>query len=314
MSAKALFARLLQAANKGRGLGSGFKGSAPLRTGFQVNAGNILGGGLQALGGLGALNRFIKGDVEGAAADAMLMAPLKYFAPAGGLLLTTEGLFPRSAGDGTLRGKPISLAEDLNRLAQDRARGDRAIQQSGGRTGEAYIGTGLQSDNPFRAQTGLHDFGGTQPVVLSEPPVDGSTLSGSNPRNTDLPVSAEQVAPVDPYAYQLSMYGQGRQAANTQEAMDKVRDLGLAINRAQNPQFYRESFNPLMAATFPERYQKTADNFVVQGGIQVPSAMTDKDSRAELLQSEQEANIERLDEATSAMERLLEDLKRKGGN
>ena len=157
----------------------------------------------------------------------------------------------------------------------------------------------------YNTQTGKYTFDSS---------VDRSTTPTSDPRNTDLPVSAEQVAPVDPYAYQLSVYGQGRQAANSQEAMNKVRDLGLAIHQAKYPQFYRESYNPLMAATFPERYQKTADNFVVQGGIQVPSAMTNKDSRAELLQSEQEANIERLDEATSAMERLLEDLKRKGGN
>jgi hypothetical protein len=156
----------------------------------------------------------------------------------------------------------------------------------------------------YNTQTGKYTFDSSV--------VDRSTTPTSDPRNTDLPVSAEQVAPVDPYAYQLSVYGQGRQAANSQEAMNKVRDLGLAINQAKYPQFYRESYNPLMAATFPERYQKTPENFVVQQGIQVPSAMTAKDSRAELLQSEEEANIERLDQSTAAVEAFLANYLNKG--
>jgi hypothetical protein len=162
------------------------------------------------------------------------------------------------------------------------------------------------------------DWEGLDPMFVevlkrsNSPVVDRSTTPTSDPRNTDLPVSAEQVAPVDPYAYQLSVYGQGRQAANSQEAMNKVRDLGLAIHQAKYPQFYRESYNPLMAATFPERYQKTPENFVVQQGIQVPSAMTAKDSRAELLQSEEEANIERLDQSTAAVEAFLANYLNKG--
>ena len=103
MSAKALFARFLQ--------------NAPMRTGFKFSPVGMLDVGSSALGALGAIDKLRKGDFKGAAADAMFMAPLKPLAAAGGLLFTTEGLFPRSAGDGTLKGKPLSLAEDLNQLA-----------------------------------------------------------------------------------------------------------------------------------------------------------------------------------------------------
>lgn len=150
-------------------------------------------------------------------------------------------------------------------------------------------------------------------VPTYNPPVaDGSTVPTANPQNTDLPPSSEQVAPVDPYAYSLSIYGQGRQAADSQEAMNKVRDLGLAINQAKYSQFYRESYNPLMAATFPERYQKTPENFVVQQGIQVPVAMTAKDSQAELFAAEEDANVKRLDQSSQRVEEFLKDYLSKG--
>ena len=345
MSIPAIFNRLLQAATKSRGVLGGpvrsnvprnfsplgqaprtappvgratlssdplrsIVGNPPTRTGFKLTPGGVVGGSLSALGGLSAINKLRKGDFQGAAVDSMLMAPLPYLAGAAGLFAVGEGLFTPSAGDATLKNKPISLA-------QDRLRGDRAIQQGGGRTGEAYVGTGLPSEDRLRGDRAIQQGGGRTGEAyvgtgVDFSLVDRSTTPTSDPRNTDLPVSAEQVAPVDPYAYQLSVYGQGRQAANSQEAMDKVRDLGLAINRAQNPQFYRESYNPLMAATFPERYQKTPENFVVQQGIQVPSAMTAKDSRAELLQSEEEANIERLDQSTAAVEAFLANYLNKG--
>ena len=119
----------------------------------------------------------------------------------------------------------------------------------------------------------------------------------ASPTRQDLPASAEQVAPVDPYAYQLSVYGQGRQAADSQEAQKKVADLGLAINKAMYPQFSNESYNPLMAATFPERYQKTPENFVVQNGIQSPRSMINGDNSEALAAAREEQDIYRMDVA-----------------
>ena len=52
---------------------------------------------------------------------------------------------------------------------------------------------------------------------------------------------------MDPYAYQLQVYGQGRQAAASQESQAAVRDLGLAIHQRLYPQFYadKKTFLPL---------------------------------------------------------------------
>jgi hypothetical protein len=82
--------------------------------------------------------------------------------------------------------------------------------------------------------------------------------------------------------------------------MDAVRDLGMSIHQAANPQMYEESYNPLMAATFPERYTKTPEDFIVQGGIQAPRGMSDKDARqatafGNKIQTMQSAEVEPMD-------------------
>ena len=147
----------------------------------------------------------------------------------------------------------------------------------------------------FSRETGKYTFDSDR--FTAKPP--------ASPTQTDLPPSSEQVAPVDPYAYQLSVYGQGRQAAASQEAQKKVADLGLAINRAMYPQFSRESYNPLMAATFPERYQKTPEDFVVQNGIQSPRSMINGDNSEALLAQEEENNIYKMD---VAVDEVLKDV------
>jgi hypothetical protein len=270
-----------------------------------LNFGNLVRGGLPALAAEGALmlgDRLIpggvpseiRGAVQGGAWGSMLGPAGTTFGVLAGADLANER--GRGAGSmtgeferGTLKLDPL----EARRLYMDQVPGPVRSMDNDADDAATY-----------NTQTGKYTFDSSV--------VDRSTTPTSDPRNTDLPVSAEQVAPVDPYAYQLSVYGQGRQAANSQEAMNKVRDLGLAIHQAKYPQFYRESYNPLMAATFPERYQKTPENFVVQQGIQVPSAMTAKDSRAELLQSEEEANIERLDQSTAAVEAFLANYLNKG--
>ncbi len=44
---------------------------------------------------------------------------------------------------------------------------------------------------------------------------------------------------MDPYAYQLNVYGQGRQDAATQSSQAAVRDLGLSIHRQMYPDLYK---------------------------------------------------------------------------
>jgi hypothetical protein len=67
----------------------------------------------------------------------------------------------------------------------------------------------------------------------------------ANPANTVLPPNAEQVLQADP----MQIYEQARSAAvgQDQNAMNKVRDLGLALHRQQFPNLY-ETPNSVPAA------------------------------------------------------------------
>ena len=169
------------------------------------------------------------------------------------------------------------------------------------KTGKGIPGTFRRGDMDtddsatFSPETGQYTFDSDR--FTAKPPL--------SPTQSDLPPSSEQVTPVDPYAYQLSVYGQGRQAAANQEAQKKVADLGLAINRAMYPQFSQESYNPLMAATFPERYQKTPEDFVVQNGIQSPRSMINGDNSEALLAQREEDNIYKMD---IAVDEVLKDV------
>jgi len=115
------------------------------------------------------------------------------------------------------------------------------------------------------------------------------------PPSTNLPASAEQTpAMMDPYAYNLAVYGQGRTAAATQEERKAVQNLGTAINQQIFPKFNNQtSFNPLMARTFPDRYSQSLEAFIEERGIQQPGSMTEADSATALA------------DATNAVEPLL---------
>ena len=123
------------------------------------------------------------------------------------------------------------------------------------------------------------------------------TLPGAptinNPPN-NLPSSPEAVV-ANPLQQKMAEYEQGRAKATTQEEMNAVRDLGMSIHQAANPQMYEESYNPLMAATFPERYTKTPEDFIVQGGIQAPRSMTEKDAAQATAFGNKVQNIQGLD-------------------
>lgn len=140
------------------------------------------------------------------------------------------------------------------------------------------------------------------------------------PPSNNLPSSPEAVV-ANPLQQKMAEYEQGRATATTQEEMDAVRDLGMSIHQAANPQMYEESYNPLMAATFPERYTKTPEDFILQGGIQSPRAMINKDARqatafGNKVQQLQSTEIEPLYqpfesvEVQSRMRKLLDDIVR----
>ena len=92
-------------------------------------------------------------------------------------------------------------------------------------------------------------------------PID---LPAPKPDPQMAPTPAENVGAMDPYAYQLSVYGQGRQAAASQESRAAVRDLGLAIHQRLYPQFYADKDN------------------VPTSEAQLPNSMNQKDANSEL--------------------------------
>jgi hypothetical protein len=102
------------------------------------------------------------------------------------------------------------------------------------------------------------------------------------PAPNNLPPSPDQ-SMMDPYAYNLAVYGQGRNLATTKDERAAVRDLGLAINRKLFPKLNKtQDINPLMQATFPERYNSTLTGNIESRGTTLPGSMTEADSGSEL--------------------------------
>ena len=102
------------------------------------------------------------------------------------------------------------------------------------------------------------------------------------PAPNNLPPSPDQ-SMMDPYAYNLAVYGQGRNLATTKDERAAVRDLGLAINRKLFPKLNKtQDINPLMQATFPERYNDTLTGNIESRGTTLPGSMTEADSGSEL--------------------------------
>ena len=160
------------------------------------------------------------------------------------------------------------------------------------------------------------------PTPVTAPPIDpglGRTVSAQDVEptvvdtSTQLPPSAEQTY-MDPYAYQLQVYGQGRQAGQSQAEMDKVRNLGLAIHRDMYANTMYKSHSPQIRETFPDMSTNSLENVVKEKGVQLPGSMTNVDSYNELLAQDEEARIYKLDEATADVEELLKQIaeRRKG--
>lgn len=103
------------------------------------------------------------------------------------------------------------------------------------------------------------------------------------PPSNDVPASSAEQTMMDPYAYNLAVYGQGRQLATTKDERAAVRDLGLAINRSLYPKLNKtQDINPLLQATFPERTNDTLTGNINSRGTTLPGSMTEADSGSEL--------------------------------
>lgn len=109
--------------------------------------------------------------------------------------------------------------------------------------------------------------GGGRNVVVEDPATDvppdpDTTYNLPNPTPAVEVPKPEIGAAMDPYAYQLNVYGQGRQASATQSSDAAVRDLGLSIHRQMFPQFYNDD--------------------VPKTPVQVPTTMNTADALSEL--------------------------------
>ncbi len=189
---------------------------------------------------------------------------------AGALFAAVEGLAPARVADGTLDALPPEERKAL----------------------EAKIRS--EQENMSDTQKRIMGITPADPLVTRLPVEDTVVDPTFIPNTNNLPSSPEALL-ANPLQQKMAEYEQGRAKATTQEEMDAVRDLGMSIHQAANPQMYEESYNPLMAATFPERYQKTPEDFIVQGGIQAPRSMTEKDAAQATAFGNKLQNIESLD-------------------
>ena len=103
------------------------------------------------------------------------------------------------------------------------------------------------------------------------------------PPSNNVPASSAEQTMMDPYAYNLAVYGQGRNLATTKNERAAVRDLGLAINRSLYPKLNKtQDINPLLQSTFPERTNDTLTGNINSRGTTLPGSMTEADSGSEL--------------------------------
>ena len=237
----------------------------------------FLGRGFQVFEGAQVVDNLRKGNYGQAVVNAALMfsgktlSAVKGLLPAGGLGvagLTGLGLAglelgaPATVADGTLDSPEAKKANEI----YDRLTKDTRPEQ----------GADLDMD-----------------AIRNLPGGANNPLPPFNP-NQDLPASAEQSVDTAPFQHQMAIYEQGRNAAQTQAERNQVRDLGLAIHKAHNPQLYSNfqtpmasdrTFNPLMANTFPDAYPQTREAFIAEGGAQLPQTMNNVDARNELIEA-----------------------------
>lgn len=252
----------------------------------------FLGRGFQVFEGAQVVDNLRKGNYGQAAVNAALMFPgktlgaVKGLLPAGGLGvagLTGLGLAalelgaPATVADGTLDSPEAKRAKELSMYGTLPPSARVVTQYPEG------IPTGVGGGNAAQAQS-------------LDPKAPGGGYIPPTPTfnpNQDLPASAEQSVDTAPFQHQMAIYEQGRNAAQTQAERNQVRDLGLAIHKAHNPQLYTNfqtpmasdrTFNPLMANTFPDAYPQTREGFIAEGGVQLPQTMNNVDARNELIE------------------------------
>lgn len=267
---------------------------------------DFLGRAGQVVSGAEIARKVGQGDIKGAAIQTAMTFPGKAFNaarglfPAGGLGvagLTGVGLAalelgaPASVADGTL--EPGSAGyESLTPLER---------RQLYGGSGDMDAGPNVVSrkkEKPTVSETIIDDSNGR---IVTQDQVRPEVVDTT----TKLPPSAEQTM-IDPYSYNLAVYGQGRKAAQSQTEMNKVRDLGLAINRSLYPQFNNtKTPNPMLQRMFPETYPGTLNGLIEEKGVQKPGSMSQVDADNAIIDSSFMDDKYRIAAATGEVEGLL---------
>lgn len=259
------------------------EGRSPLRA--------LIKGGVEIGGGtLGAAGAGLIGVPSGPGAVVTGLAGYGAGSAASGALF--DALVPENA----FGAKPYTTKGGYVDITPDGISGVKA----GPRVGEGVVDTGKGAWMPDPSGKGVVWDANANREALKKKfltPSSNTIITEDptfvpNPNN--LPSSPEAVV-ANPLQQKMAEYEQGRAKATTQEEMNAVRDLGMSIHQAANPQMYEESYNPLMAATFPERYQKTPEDFIVQGGIQAPRSMIEKDAAQATAFGNKVQNIQGLD-------------------
>jgi hypothetical protein len=167
--------------------------------------------------------------------------------------------------------------------------GMKAYKEATGRGGDNKIPTAASKQNTGAWTINGWDPSAKRPALTSDTPPPAPELPPPPPElpppppSNNLPPSPDQ-SMMDPYAYNLAVYGQGRNLATTKDERAAVRDLGLAINRKIYDQKFNKTqdINPLLQATFPERYNSTLTGNIESRGTTLPGSMTEADSGSEL--------------------------------
>ena len=92
----------------------------------------------------------------------------------------------------------------------------------------------------------------TAPPAPQLPPPEYPNLSPQERAYQQEIARTQQMAAANPYFQQMNLYGQGQRAMQSQQDMNQVRDLGLAINRSMYGDMTTpRTPNPLMAGLTP---------------------------------------------------------------
>jgi hypothetical protein len=159
----------------------------------------------------------------------------------------------RYGGSGDMDAGATRVSFQFDRVAPAVLNGVPGIVDVNPQTGEMLPGTWRRGDmdaGPGKVSE-MNDLSQADYVVPTVVPPVPTLPPEERSYQTEL-ARTQQMAAANPYFQQMDLYAQGQRAMQTQEDMNKVRDLGLAINRSMYGDMTTpRTPNPLMAGLTP---------------------------------------------------------------